>query len=345
MKLIKPPRLEAGDRVGLVSPSSGMAGQVPHRVNKAKSALEELGFEVVLAKNAMNTRGYVSGTPAERVSDLHSLFRDKKTKAIISMIGGNHSSQLLDSLDYDMIRKNPKIFMGFSDITVLHYALHAKAGLTTFYGPAALTQLGENPRILPYTLDYLKKALMSDEPIGKVTAAKQWTDEVLNWFTKEDLKRPRKMYRNPGWEWLRSGKASGPIIGGCITSLMHVRSTEYWPSHKGAVFFIETPEGEDFRKGEPVENIDAHLQDLRTAGVFDEISGLIVGRPYQYEPKQRMQLKKVIMERTKGYKFPILYGVDTGHTNPMMTIPLGVKATLDSKRKLFSIDERGTKVL
>ncbi len=341
MELIKPPRLQKGDTIGLISPSSGLAGLVPHRVEQAKRMLGELGFKVKMGEHALKTDGYVSTSPAERASDLEQMFQDSEVKGIISMIGGNHSNHLLPLLNYQLIKSNPKVFMGFSDITVLHLALHTQAGLVTFYGPAALGQFGENPGMLEYTQEYLKKALMSASPVGEIHPSKEWTEEVLNWFGKKDLERPRALKQNQGYTWLRKGNASGPILGGCITSMMHVLGTKFWPNMNGKILLLETPEGEDFTKGENIGNVDAYLMDLQLRGIFDQIRGIVFGRPFGYTEKEKIQLQSAILQHTSGYSFPILYGVDIGHTDPMLTIPLGVKVSLDSGKNHFSIDEAG----
>lgn len=341
VNLTKPSHLQKGDTIGLVSPSSGLAGLVPHRVEQAKQMLEELGFRVKVGQHTLETEGYVSSAPEKRASDLHDMFQDTEVKGIISMIGGNHSNHLLPLLDYDLIRSNPKVFMGFSDITVLHLALHSQAGLVTFYGPAVLGQFGENPKMLEYTQEYLKKALMNTSPIGEVHASKKWTEEVLNWFEKKDLERPRILKPNPGYTWLREGAASGPILGGCISSMMHLTGSKYWPDFTGKILLLETPEGVDFAKGQEVSEIDAYLMDLKLNGTFDKISGIVFGRPFGHTIEQEKQLRKVILQHTEGFNFPILYGVDIGHTDPMITIPLGVKVSLNSNKSYFSIDEAG----
>lgn len=340
--IIKPPRLEEGSTVGLISPSAPLAGLVPHRVEHAKKVLTELGFKVVIGRNALKVNDYLSGSIQERVDDMHSFFSDKDVSAIISFIGGNHSNQLLRHLDFDLIKNNPKIVMGYSDMTVLHLTLNTRANLVSFYGPAALTQFAENPSVLAYTKEYFTKAVMKPVPIGNIYPSKQWTDEVLDWFNKEDLTRPRQMRLNPGYQWLRKGQASGRLIGGCITSLLHLRGTDFWPSFEDAILFWETPESSaDFSKGESVSEIDAALTDLDLSGVFSSIQGMIIGRPFGYTPEETDHLKRVIIERAAAFNFPILFGVDIGHTDPMITVPIGVQATMDSSNNTFCIIEAG----
>lgn len=340
--LIKPKALEIGDTIGLVSPSAPLAGLVPHRTKSGIRMLERLGFKVKVGKNAVKVKGYTAGTPKERADDINAFFEDKEVKAIFSFIGGNHSNQILKYLNFDVIKKNPKIFLGYSDITVLHFAFQVKASLVTFYGPAVLAQFAENPAILPYTKTYLKKALMKKNPIGKVEPSSQWTDEILDWFKEEDLKRPRKMNRNKGWQWLKLGKAEGPILGGCITSMLHLRGTDYWPDFRNSILFWEVPEsGDDFTKGEKVENIDSYLTDLELSGVFKDIKGMIIGRFFGYSQQEKKEMIKAIRERTFGYKFPILLDIDIGHSDPMITVPLGVMTKIDSSKNLFQIEESG----
>ncbi len=340
--LLKPKSLKIGDTIGLVSPSAPLAGLVPHRTQKGIQELERLGFKIKVGENALKVTGHTAGIPQERAQDINSFFADKEVKAIFSFIGGNHSNQILKYLDFKLIRKNPKIFLGYSDATVLHFALYTNANLVTFYGPAVLTQFAENPRVIHYTEMYFRKTLMTNQPIGKIRPSSQWTDEILDWFKKEDLERPRKMKKNKGWQWLRRGKAEGKILGGCITSMLHLRGTEYWPDFSNSIFFWETSEsGDDFTKGEKVENIDSYLTDLELSGVFKKIKGMIVGRFFGYSEREKKEAIKIIRERTSGYDFPILMNVDIGHSDPMITVPLGVKVKIDSSKNVFEIKESG----
>lgn len=340
--LLKPKSLKVGDTIGLVSPSAPMAGLVSHRTKKGIQELKRLGFKVKIGENALKITKHTAGTPRERAQDINSFFKDKDIKGVFLFIGGNHSNQILKHLDFELIKKNPKILLGYSDATVLHFALHAKTDLITFYGPAVLTQFAENPKIIPYTEKYFKKALMTDKPIGKIQPSSLWTDETLDWFKKEDLERPRKMKKNQGWEWLKAGKAEGKILGGCISSMMHLLGTKYWPNFSNSILFWEIPESEnDFTKGEKIENIDSYLTDLELSGVFKSIKGMIVGRFFGYSEKEKKECIKIIKERTSDYDFPILLNADIGHSDPMITIPIGVKVKIASSKNIFSIKESG----
>lgn len=341
--MLKPNRLKKGDTITIIAPSSGLAKLAPHRINNAKKALEKIGFRVKLFPTLSKNVNGSAGTAQERVSDIHAAFKDPAIKAIICAIGGDSSKELIEAIDYNLIRQNPKIFCGYSDISVLHYAFFNRAKLVTFYGPAAMTQFAEFPKPLEYTSNYFKKATMELKPIGKIIPSDSWTDETLDWFKKEDLKRPRKLRKNKGFIWLKNGKARGKIIGGCLTSFIKLRKTDFYPKYTNRILFIETPEGEDFTKGEPLGIVESLIKTLKEDGVFDKIKGLIVGRGFGYTDEEREKFKDMIIKHTKDYKFPVLFNADIGHSDPIITIPLGVKVTLDSEKNLFSIDESGVK--
>lgn len=343
-KNIKPSKLKNYDTIGLVSSSAPIAGLVPHRVKNGIKMLNSLGFKTKIGKSALKIDDYVAGTPSERANDINSFIKNKNIKAIFNFIGGNHSNQLLGLLNYKNIQKNPKIIMGYSDATVLLIAIYVKTGLITFYGPSVLNQFAENPKILDYTLHYFRKAVMSKNPIGKIEPSIVWTDELLDWFRKEDITRPRKMRKNSGWIWLKKGKAKEVLIGGCIASLMHLRGTQFWPNFKNKILFWEISESESsMYKGDPLSNIDSYLADLENSKVFEQITGMIIGRPYRYTGQQEKELINIIKTRMKKYNFPILYRVDFGHTDPMITIPIGAKAAINSQKNIFEIIESGVK--
>lgn len=342
-QIIKPIHLQKGDTIGIISPSAPLANLVPHRVRRGVAMLKEIGFKVKIGRHALEITGHTAGKPKERAEDINEFFKDRQIKAIFTFIGGNHSNQILKYLDFDLIKTNPKIFLGYSDATVLHFAFYTKANLITFYGPAVLTQFAENPKIFSYTEKYFKKAVMIPRPIGEIVPSPQWTDEILDWFKKEDLKKPRKMKKSKSWLWLKKGKAEGCILGGCISSIIHLRGTEYWPDFSDSILFWEIPESEgDFTKGESIATIDAYLTDLELSGVFNQIKGMIIGRPFGYTSLQTDELIKLIKNKFKKCKIPILFNIDIGHTDPMTTIPLGVKVKIDSKKEIFEFVESAT---
>ena len=336
MALLKPPHLAPGDTIGIVSPSWGGAGAFPHRAEQGARQLRALGFNVKFAPHAFGRRGHVSDTPANRAADLHELFGDPQVSAVLAAIGGDHSCQLLPLLDFELLRANPKVFMGYSDISVLNLAIHQRTGLVTFNGPALLTDFGEHPAMLDYTRAHFLAAVGAACPPGPQAPAAEWTEELLSWAEKKDLTRPRALQPSPGWTWLKPGAqpAQGPLLGGCIESLQHLRGTPYWPDWTGAIFFWETSED----KPSP-ETIDGILMDYENMGVLDQIAGMLVGRPMGYTAKEKERLNLYLLERTSAYHFPIVTGMDFGHTAPQLTLPLGCAARIDTQRQEFAILE------
>jgi muramoyltetrapeptide carboxypeptidase len=330
--MILPQRLEPGCTLGIVSPSWGGAGRFPHRTERGIQQLEEMGYKVKTGRHALNPGGFVSDTPENRAADLHEMFLDPEVRAIIAAIGGDHSCHLLPLLDFDLIHRNPKIFIGYSDIHVLNIAIYQQTGLVTFHGPALLTDFAEYPRMLDYTRANLLKVLAQPVPAGAVSPASEWTEEYLDWGTKKDLERPRAMTPSPGWTWLKPGAAQGRLLGGCIESLQHLRGTRFWPDWNGAIFFWETSED----KPSPA-TIDGILMDYENMGVLAQISGMLVGRPMSYTEAEKQELRRVILERTAKYHFPVVTDLDFGHTAPQLTLPIGVKARIDSDRQIFEI--------
>ncbi|KAF1322907.1 Udp-n-acetylglucosamine transferase subunit, partial [Globisporangium splendens] len=372
--LRRPPALKVGDTIAFVAPASGLAALAPHRLQQAKDFLESAGFKVKIYPSVSRTpkqnmrvlrassvasgriddseaggievMGFYSSADAQtRAEELVDAFEDPEVKAIICTIGGLTSHEMLEYLDFDRIREHPKIFSGFSDITTLHLAFYAKTRLCSFYGPSAVCQFGEFPQPLSYTMEYFWKAVAATDPIGAIVPSLEWTDDkTANWLTKADMTYMDKMKPNAGYVWLREGKAQGRILGGCLPTMLNVRGTEYMPDLTGAVLLLETPEGHEFDKGMPLDEANAVLGCLRLDGTFKRISGLVVGRAFAYTDAQVAELQRLIMYHTRDTAFPILYGVDTGHTNPIVTIPLGCQVALDSTAEAeaaFTILESG----
>ena len=328
----KAPKLRSGDTVGVLSPSWGGAGAFPHRVEAAKRQLESLGFRVKVAEHALNKESF-SDTAAERVKDIHNLFRDPEVKAIVAASGGDHSCHLLPHLDFELIAEHPKVFIGYSDVTVLNVAIWVKTGLTTFNGPALVTDVAARPATL-YTERYFLKATTLAEPLGVIEPALEWTEAFLGWEAKQDLEQPRAPQASPGWTWLKEGKATGRLLGGCLESLQHLRGTPYWPNWDGAIFFF------DISKATPSpETVDAILMDYENMGVLERLRGLLVGRPIYYSDDEKRRLDERLLERAEKYAFPIVTNMDFGRTAPQFTLPLGCLARIDSEEKRFEVLE------
>ena len=331
-ELTRPPRVRPGDTVAIVSPSFGAVGLWPHRVERATAYLEELGLEVRLMPNAARHESWVSAPPEDRAADLHGAFLDDDIAVVLVGIGGNHSNQLLPLLDFDLIREHPKVFQGYSDMTVLHWAIAQRAGLATFHGPALVPELGEFPRVLPHTDRYLRAAWLGEEAIT-FEPAPTWTDEFLDWETKADLTRPRAERASKGWVSIRNGVASGLLLGGCLETICwHLKGSSAWVDPEGAILFLETSE-----EAPSPPAVDAYLTDLEQLGVFDAAAGLVFGRPYGYTEEDTRVLWDVVAARTEAAGLPVLANVELGHADPMVTLPLGVGAELDAGNRSFRL--------
>ncbi len=337
MNLIQPPMLKKEDTIGIIAPSTSLVKFAPHRLKNAIKFLESEGFKIKVFPNVYKNNGWESAPAKERAKELMDAFSDREVNAIICLIGGNTANKILKYINFDIIKNNPKIFCGYSDITILHQAILARAGLQTYYGPSIMNQFAEFPKPLSYTLEYFYKAVKEGK-IGNVKFSKKWTQETLNWFEKEDITRGRKLSTNGGYQWLREGKAEGKILGGCLHSICHLLGTNYLPNYQDTILFLETPEGTNFNEGELLAEIDAQLANLENTGIFKKIKGLIIGRPFGYSSEERDKFKEIILDNTKDYNFPVLYGVDIGHTDPMITIPLYSNSKIDSTKNIFYLD-------
>ncbi len=337
MQIINPKRLKRGDLISIISPSAGLAPFAMHRIEVGKKELESMGLRVKIEKNALGNDGYVSASVSDRVKDIHNAFSNKEVKAIICTIGGNHSNQLLRYIDWDLIKNNPKIFVGYSDITVLHQAIAKKTGLRTFYGPCIMSEFGEFPQMNEYTLQNISNTLINGA-IGDIQSSTEWTDELLDWFTKDDLNRGRIYQKNKGFEFWKGGKATGLISGGSIPSINHLAGTEYWNSFDGKILFIDLPEGTEFGKGISVADVATYLASLDNMHIFDNIVGLIIGRAYKQSLEDLQSIKELFLSYAKDKQYPVLYGVDIGHTSPMITLPFDAEVIIDSSKNLFSVN-------
>jgi muramoyltetrapeptide carboxypeptidase len=331
---VKPERLWPGDAVGIVSPSWYGGEVFAHRIERGVEKLRALGFRVKIAPHALNASGYVSDTPENRAADLHAMFTDPDVHMVMATIGGDHANHLLPLLDWELIRANPKIFMGFSDITVLNVAISTMTGLVTFNGPSLMTDWAEFPDMPDYAERYVRRALTMAEPIGEIEPSPWWTDEFLDWSTQTDLIRPREQRPSEGWRWLRGGQTEGVLVGGCLESLEHLRGTRYWPDWDGKILFLETSE-----ETPSPARVDAMLMDYENMGVFAQIRGLLFARPYGYDDEQRAELHDILRERTRNFTFPVVANMDFGHTTPIFTLPIGVRATIDADAQRFTIIE------
>jgi muramoyltetrapeptide carboxypeptidase LdcA involved in peptidoglycan recycling len=238
---------------------------------------------------------------------------------------------VLPLLDWSSIERHPKIVIGYSNITALLVAIATRARLVTFHGPTILDGFSEFPEMLPYTREQLQKVICTAQPAGVLHPPAEWTSD----YPHDD--RPRQMEPNPGWRWLQPGQAQGRLVGGHLTTLRTLAGTPFWPSLRDAILFLE-----DLTLLSPtmaVQHVVESLAHLQMLGVFDEIAGLVVGKVAGLSIEDDRLLEDLMGRYVKPYRFPVLTHVDLGHTDPKLTLPIGVQATLDSEQDRFSIDE------
>ena len=333
MALIRPRKLEKGDTIGVVSPSGMSAGLCPDRFERGLNELTKMGYKVKVGRNTKAIHGHKAGTAEQRVEDIHQMLEDDEVKAILSSIGGYNANDLIDLLDFNLFKNKPKIFCGYSDITVLLCAINAKSDLATFYGPAVMPQFADYAGLLPYTKEWFFKLVTSSQPVGKIEPSKEWTHEML-WWGKDDT-RPKKLIPAPGWKALKGGNAEGALVGGHLWSILQLAGTKYFPDFKNKIFFWEETESN-------TALTDRYLSQYRTLGIFDEIKGMIIGRinPDEYQIVSKdADFYSVVKESAADYDFPIIADMDFGHTDPMFTVPYGVKAKINADTLDFSLLE------
>ncbi|WP_066371312.1 S66 family peptidase [Neobacillus fumarioli] len=340
--LVKPKKLQPGDRVATVSPSWGGAGNpgLRWRYEQGVKRLEEIfGLQVIPMPNSLKGGDYLYQYPQARAEDLMTAFSDKSIKGIIANIGGEESIRLLPYIDFDVIYRNPKIFMGYSDVTISHLFCH-KAGISSFYGPAILTDFAENVEMDPYTINMVNRTLFSNEIIGEIQPAKEWTSERLEWIEANKNKR-RTMQKNTGYELLQgSGIVQGRLIGGCMEVLEFAKGTEIWPEEKyweNSILFFETSEDQP----EPTY-IRYWLRNYAAQGILQKAKGIIFGKPKdeKYYEEYKHEILKVMKEYALE-ELPILYNLNFGHTEPKFILPYGAMAEIDCTKVTFSILESG----
>ncbi|HNT25765.1 MAG TPA: LD-carboxypeptidase [Anaerolineales bacterium] len=313
--LQKAKRLKPGDKIGVVSPSSPTYRKSD--VLRATEKLKELGYQVAIGKNVNNQKGLVSATEEERVADLHEMFARDDVDAIFVTQGGYGSAQIVGKLDYDLVRKHPKIFIGFSDITMLHLAIGKLAGLVTFHGPGMCRFNDED--LSDYTHQQMLKALGSEAPLGLIPMA-----DPKKWLFSLD-----------------GGVCEGEIIGGNMTIVCASLGTPYEIETAGKILFLEDIDVEPWI-------FDHMLCHLRNAGKLKDVRGVVISEcvncvPYDYKPGYYIDLsvEDVLNYYLKPLGIPVLYGHPLGHTKDMATIPLGVRARLDGDKKELTILESG----
>ncbi len=314
MKLLKPKRLCFGDTIGIVAPAS--APPDPKAVDRAAAALEKYGFKPKLAKNVRARHGFLAGTDRERATDLMAMFADKKVDAIICLRGGYGAARLLERLDYEVIRRNPKILSGYSDITSLHGALARKVNLISIHAPMLNGALAD-PRVPEFTRRSFLRTVMEARPAGSISDG----------------------YEGKMVSVLRGGVAAGRLIGGNLSLLCASLGTPFAPSFKGKILFFEDISEKPYR-------LDRMLTQLLNAGILQQVAGVAVGvnrdcNDPDAKPggEYRQTAADVVKERLATLRVPVVTGLPFGHVDLNATIPVGVKAILDGNKGDLIITE------
>lgn len=303
--LLKPERLQRGDTVGIVAPAS--APPDPKVIDRAVAALEKLGFKMKLAPHARKRLGFLAGTDREWAGDLMRMFADRKVKAILCVRGGYGTARLLPLLDYRLIRQNPKILVGHSDITALHCALLTQARLVSFHGP--MLNAGFARDDLPqFTLQSFLRTVTAPSPAGSICQG----------------------YRRRTVSIVRAGTATGQLVGGNLAVLCMLVGTAYQPAFSGRILFFEDVDEAPYR-------FDRMLTHLFNAGLLQQVAGVAVGinrnctDPKARAAKEyRQTLEEVLKEKLRPLKVPVVTGLPFGHTPHNVTLPIGVQATLNA---------------
>ena len=305
--------LRPGGAIGVPAPASPYHNR--SEVLRGVEWWEGQGYKVKLGRNVFARDAYVAGDPKARAQDIMDMFTDDEVDVVQCFQGGYGSAQTIEHLDFEAIRASPKAFIGYSDITALHTALRRHTGLVTFYGPGLA---GVNDRkTKPFTQQRLLEALTTSEPLGELP-------------------------RDPENNYIRAlgnGSVSAPLVGGCLWLLGQAIGTPWQPDFAGKILFFEDVEA-------PPWYIDGFLNQMRQAGMLDEVAGVVVGelekcdwseeRP---EFPQTLSIEDVLERYIEPLGVPALYGYPLGHGKRLCTIPLGISASLNADEKILTIDE------
>ncbi len=324
-----PDTLKPGDTIGVFSPSSPGTVFGSFRYERAKKYLSGKGFRIIDGSLTGKNDFYRSGSIRERADELNNLIRNPGVKCIISSIGGMNSNSLLPYIDYEQLIKTPKIIIGYSDVTAILFAVYAKTGIHTFYGPAMVPSFGEQNPFLDLTYEYFRQILVDEIKFPHVFPTPNiWTDEFVPFGKDEKTKieKPNKLVT------LNSGIAEGRFIGGNLNTLGGIWGSIYMPEiAEGDILLIEDSEKD-------IADVERSFSHLKINGVFDKIGGLIIGKPESFDDKKSgRKYYEVLLEVMGKSKIPILADFDCSHTKPMLTMPIGCNMRLDAGNQQVSL--------
>lgn len=326
MQKIVPAKLVKGDEIRVIAPARGIKiiGQDSREI--AINRFRKLGLVVTFGQNTIDKNWDMMGSSSieKRVEDIIDAFKDENVKAIFTIIGGTNSNQLLPYLDYELIKKNPKILCGFSDITALLNGIYAMTGLVTFYGPhySSFGML----KGFEYTLKNMQKMLFEDG-VNEVDPSKEWSDDL--WFLNQEK---REFIKNDGYWNIHDGEAKGTIVGGNLGTFNLLLGTKYRPAFEAdTILFIEDTEGME------IAAFERNLQALIYQPDFKNVKALVIGRFQKGSNISREQLEFILNNKRELKNLPILANVDFGHTTPLLTIPVGGSAQIDNGKLIMML--------
>ncbi|MDX7890076.1 LD-carboxypeptidase [Aeromonas caviae] len=332
MTLLKPPGLNPGDTIGFFSPSSAATAWAPNRFARAKAYLAAQGFELKAGSLTGEQDHWRSGSIAARADELNALIRDPQVRAIMSVIGGSNSNSLLPYLDFDALKRDPKIVIGYSDVTALLLGIHAQTGLVTFYGPALVASFGElSPLVDETQVGFLSVCMAGGASLPhRLPTPTQWTEERLDW---EHQTRAKQCWPNRLIS-VGTGRVRGRLIGGNLNTLAGIWGSPYMPSiERGDILLLE----DSLKTAETVERAFTHL---KLCGVFDRIGALVLGKHELFDSQgSGRRPLDILLEVVGEPTFPILAEYDCAHTHPMLTLPLGIEAELDLDAQSLTLCE------
>jgi muramoyltetrapeptide carboxypeptidase len=304
---VLPPRLSPGDTVGIVAPASATFQTVDVAI--ARESLEALGLKAQVGQHVLSRHGYLAGADKDRAADINAFFASEAVRAVLPIRGGWGSSRVLPHLDYDVIRRNPKVVVGYSDITALHMAIQAKTGLVTFHGPNGLGRWDA------WSLEYFKRVLFGGEAVT-----------MLNPTELSD--RNALVQTENRVQTINPGTASGRLLGGNLTVLTAILGSPYVPSFDGAILFLEDV-------GEDLYRIDRMFTQLKLAGILARLRGLVFGTCAECEPGEgfaSLTLEEILGDHIKPLGIPAWFGAMIGHQTPQWTVPVGAEVEVDAER-------------
>ncbi|WP_283750060.1 S66 family peptidase [Bacillus cereus] len=327
-----PKALKYGDTIGIYSPSSPVTYTSPKRFERAKLYLQKKGFHILEGSLTGQYDYYRSGSIKDRAEELNDLIRNPNVSCIMSTIGGMNSNSLLPYIDYASFQKKPKIMIGYSDATALLLGIYAKTGIPTFYGPALVPSFGEFEPFVDCTYKYFADTLLADQHLPyNINQPLFWSDEFINW---EEKTKEKDLLPN-NWISVIGGKAAGRIIGGNLNTIQGIWGSLYMPHiQEGDILFIE-----DSSKN--AATLERSFSLLKINGVFDKVSGIILGKHEQFDDcGTNRKPYEILLEVLQNQKLPFLADFDCCHTHPMITLPIGIQVAMDATNKTIQIIEQ-----